>query len=105
VHPAAAPISQAQRLALIRRVHDDQSIPLQDRVVTLLIQFYAQPLIKIARLTITDVELDDGKVRLRLGGVVLAEKCCPCRSDGVVVLVEDAAHVLASSDAELGDPH
>ena len=65
---AAAPISQAERLALIRRVHDDHTIPLQDRVVALLILLYAQPLIKIARLTVADVELDDGEVRLRLGG-------------------------------------
>jgi hypothetical protein len=42
-------------------------IPLQDRVVALLILLYAQPLIKIARLTTGDVELD-GEVRLRLGG-------------------------------------
>jgi hypothetical protein len=48
VRPAVAPISQTQRLELIRRVHDDDSIPLQDRVVALLILLYAQPLIKIA---------------------------------------------------------
>jgi hypothetical protein len=42
-------------------------IPLQDRVVVLLILLYAQPLIKIARLTVADVELDAGEVRLRLG--------------------------------------
>jgi hypothetical protein len=48
-------------------LHDDASIPLQDRVVALLIPLYAQPLIKIARLTVADVELDAGDVRLRLG--------------------------------------
>jgi hypothetical protein len=42
---------------LIRRVHDDESIPLQDRVVALLILLYAQPLIKIARLTVADIVL------------------------------------------------
>lgn len=68
VRPAVAPISQTQRLELIRRVHDDDSIPLQDRVVALLILLYAQPLIKIARLTVADAELDAGEVRLRLGG-------------------------------------
>lgn len=61
------PISQDRRLALIRRVHVDESIPLQDRVVALLILLYAQPLIKIARLTDADVVLDDGDVRVRLG--------------------------------------
>lgn len=63
----ATPITQTERLQLIRRVHDDERIPLQDRVVALLILLYAQPLIKIARLTVADVELDTGEVRLRLG--------------------------------------
>lgn len=67
VRTTIAPISQTQRLELIRRVHDDDRIPLQDRVVALLILLYAQPLIKIARLTLADVELDDGEVWLRLG--------------------------------------
>jgi hypothetical protein len=56
VRTAAAAISQAQRLALIRRVHDVLTIPLQDRVVALLILLYGQPLIKIARLRIADTE-------------------------------------------------
>lgn len=64
---AATPISQPERLALIRQLHDDNTIALQDRVVGLLILLYAQPLIKIARLTVADVELDDGEVWLRLG--------------------------------------
>jgi hypothetical protein len=67
VRTIATPITQTERLRLIRRVHDDDSIPLQDRVVALLILLYAQPLIKIARLTVADVELDAGEVRLRLG--------------------------------------
>jgi hypothetical protein len=64
---AATPISQPERLALIRQLHDDTKIPLQDRVVGLLILLYAQPLIKIARLAVADVEIDDGEVWLRLG--------------------------------------
>lgn len=36
-------------------MHDDIGIPLRDRVVALLILLYAQPLIKIARLTLADV--------------------------------------------------
>lgn len=35
--------------------------------MALLILLYAQPLIKIARLTVADVELDAGEVRLRFG--------------------------------------
>lgn len=40
-------------------------------MVALLILLYAQPLIKITRLTVADVELDDGEVRLRLGGALV----------------------------------
>lgn len=64
---AAKPISQEQRLALIRRIHVDNSIPLQDRVVAMLILLYAQPLIKIARLSVADIVVDEGEVLLRLG--------------------------------------
>jgi hypothetical protein len=67
VATAVKPISQTLRLTLIRRVHDDESIPLQDRVVALLILLYAQPLIKIAGLTVADVVLDGGQVLVRLG--------------------------------------
>lgn len=65
--PATPMISQTQRLALIRQLHDDHNIPLHDRVVGLLIVLYAQPLIKIARLTVADIEIDNGDVWLRLG--------------------------------------
>jgi len=67
VPTATKPISQTRRLTLIRRVHDDENIPLQDRVVALLILLYAQPLTKIARLNVADIVLDGGDVLLRLG--------------------------------------
>jgi hypothetical protein len=62
-----APISQKERLALIRRVHTDQQMELVDRVVALLILLYAQPLSRIVRLTVDDVLNDDSQVYLRLG--------------------------------------
>lgn len=61
------PISQADRLTLIRRIHDDEGIPLQDRVVALLILLHAQPLIKIARLTVADVVVEADSVLVHLG--------------------------------------
>ena len=65
---AAAPaLDQQQRLHLIRRIHDDQTIELIDRLVALLILLYAQPMSRIARLTLADVHVDDDLVLLRLG--------------------------------------
>ncbi|TCO59302.1 hypothetical protein [Actinocrispum wychmicini] len=61
-----APIDQ-QRLALIRRVLIDSAVPDVDRVVGLLILLYAQPLNRIARLTVDDVLVDGDDMLLRLG--------------------------------------
>lgn len=61
-------IGQQQRLTLIRRMLIDDTVPNADRVVALLILLYAQPLGRIARLTIDDVlRSPDGEVFLRLG--------------------------------------
>ena len=81
IRNGVAPITHQRRLELIRRIHDDDSIPLQDRVVGLLILLYAQPLIKITRLTVADLKIaeptpdpdadttacQEMEVRLRLG--------------------------------------
>lgn len=64
---AAAPISQQQRIELIRRIHDGTGMDLAERVVALLVLLYAQPLNKIVRLTIDDVIHEDDQVFLRLG--------------------------------------
>ncbi len=64
---AGARLSQRQRLAYIRRVLTDHTIPAADRVLALLILLYAQPLVKIAQLTIDDVLQEDDQVLLRLG--------------------------------------
>jgi len=62
-----APLDQQQRLALIRRIHHDHSVELVNRLVALLILLYAQPLSRIVRLTVNDIEFDNRQVLLRLG--------------------------------------
>ena len=64
---APAPISQQQRVQLIRRIHSGQGIDLADRILALLILLYAQPLTRIARLRIDDVIRDGDHTLLRLG--------------------------------------
>jgi integrase len=61
------PASPQQRLDLIRRLADDSQLDLRDRVVALLILLYAQPVTKIARLTINDVIRDGSSLTIRLG--------------------------------------
>ncbi|MGW4411621.1 hypothetical protein ACWEJ6_46900 [Nonomuraea sp. NPDC004702] len=62
-----APISQRQRLALIRKALSDESIPDRDRVIALLVLLYAQPISRILRLTLDDLTRDGDQVLLRLG--------------------------------------
>jgi hypothetical protein len=66
---AVAPMAQAQRVAFIRQVLEDDTMPAGDRVLALLILLYAQPLQTIARLTVQDVFIaeDSGEVSIRLG--------------------------------------
>lgn len=66
--PAMAPVSQQERLAVIRRLaEDDGVLDLRDRVVALLILLYAQPVTKIVTLTTSDITRDDGTLLIRLG--------------------------------------
>ena len=67
VSKAPAPISQQQRIALIRRIHAGHDMDLTERVIALLILLYAQPLPRILRLAIDDVIRDGDEVLLRLG--------------------------------------
>lgn len=62
-----APMAQHHRLAMIRTLLENPEIPLRERVVGLLVLFYAQPLSRIALLTTNDVILEDGTVLLRIG--------------------------------------
>jgi hypothetical protein len=62
-----APMAQHHRLAMIRKLLESPGIPLRERVVGLLVLFYAQPVSRIALLTTNDVVLEDGTVLLRIG--------------------------------------
>jgi hypothetical protein len=67
VSTTPALISQKQRIALIRRIHAGTDMDLTERVIALLVLLYAQPLTRIARLTIDDVTVDGDQVFIRLG--------------------------------------
>jgi hypothetical protein len=62
-----APISQRQRLNVLRRLLTDDDIPLLTRVFAMLMMLYAQPLTRILRLTVDDILVADGQVSVRLG--------------------------------------
>ena len=65
--PARQPVSQQQRLDLIRRLADDGQLDLRNRVAALLVLLYAQPVTKITRLTTSDVIRDGDTLTIRLG--------------------------------------
>mgnify|MGYP001088030290 CR=1 FL=1 len=62
-----APLAQHQRLTLLRQTVNRDDILLRDRVAAALVLLHAQPLTRIARLTIDDVLQEDGEVLVRLG--------------------------------------
>ena len=63
------PISQHRRLALVHRFLPDQRIDLRTRVAGCLLLLYAQPVTRLARLTLDDIITGgDGQVFIRLGG-------------------------------------
>lgn len=63
-----SPLSQRQRIALLRQVLASHRLPLLKRVAALLVLLYAQPISRIVRLTVNDVLRDDaGRVSIRLG--------------------------------------
>jgi hypothetical protein len=55
-----APLGHARRLALLRRLVDANDMTSTDRVVAVLILLYAQPLNRIAGLTLDDITVRDG---------------------------------------------
>jgi hypothetical protein len=61
------PITQQERLEWIRRIYAGEGMDLTERVVALLVLLYAQPLTKVARLTVDDITVVDGQMLLRLG--------------------------------------
>ncbi|MFI0965962.1 hypothetical protein ACH4S8_31890 [Streptomyces sp. NPDC021080] len=73
-HPSAqvitqdqAPLHQHRRLAMLRRVLNNDSLPLRSRIVAALVLVYAQPVSRIVRLTIDDITDDGVTVTVRLG--------------------------------------
>ncbi len=62
-----APISQKQRLDLLRRLLADEEPELLTRVAAILMLLYAQPLTRVLSLTLDDVTHEDGRVAIRLG--------------------------------------
>jgi hypothetical protein len=64
---AGTPLSEHERLIMLRRFLTGEQIPVRTRVAACLVLLYAQPVTRIARLTTADVLSDDGEVRLRLG--------------------------------------
>ena len=66
--PATQPISEQQRLALIRRALTDSTGPVRTRAAGLLILLFAQPASRITRLTADDITANGtGATFLRLG--------------------------------------
>ncbi|MFI5750212.1 hypothetical protein ACIBBE_30790 [Streptomyces sp. NPDC051644] len=61
-----APISQHQRLTLLRQLVNHDDVPLQARVAAVRVLLYAQPLTRITRLAVDDVQHKDGEVLVRL---------------------------------------
>jgi hypothetical protein len=61
------PVSQRQRLDLIRRAVTDDRVPLRTRVAACLMLLYAQPVSRLIRLTTDDVIQQDSEVLIRLG--------------------------------------
>jgi hypothetical protein len=62
------PITQQQRLDLVRRLATDDTIDLPARVIGLLVLLYAQPLSRIRTLTREDITTDSNEtVHIRLG--------------------------------------
>ena len=64
---SAAPITQAHRLVLLRRVLTDGEPALRSRVAACLVLLYAQPVSRIVRLTVDDIVRDGAEVSLCLG--------------------------------------
>ncbi|MFI8913141.1 hypothetical protein ACIGW4_16240 [Streptomyces sp. NPDC053513] len=61
------PLHQHRRLAMLRRVLNDDSLPLRARVAAALVLLYAQPVSRIVRLTTDDLTDDETTVTVRLG--------------------------------------
>jgi hypothetical protein len=61
------PITQHQRLQLLRKLLTDDTVELLDRVTAILTLLYGQPLTKITRLSISDIVTTEEEVLVRFG--------------------------------------
>lgn len=61
------PITQHQRLQLLRKLLTDDTVELMDRVTAILTLLYGQPLTKITRLSISDIVTTEEEVLVRFG--------------------------------------
>lgn len=60
-------LKQHRRLAMLRRVLNDDLLPLRARGAAALVLLYAQPVSRIVRLTIDDVTEDETTITVQLG--------------------------------------
>jgi hypothetical protein len=63
----STPISQHHRIALIRKIMTSDDLLLMERIAAALILHYAQPVRRLVRLTVHDVQHDGDQVTLLLG--------------------------------------
>jgi hypothetical protein len=61
------PMPNEERLSVVRRLLNDTSVNLRERVAGCLVLVYAQPLTRVLALTIDDVAVDGDRVWIRLG--------------------------------------
>jgi hypothetical protein len=62
-----ASLPQRERMALLGRLLTDHDLPLRPRIAGVIVLLYAQPLSRVARLTIDNIIRDGDQVSLRLG--------------------------------------
>ncbi len=62
-----APMGQRNRIAALHRIVTDEALPLGSRVAGSIVLLYAQPVTRIVRLSIDDVQWNDDGVTLNLG--------------------------------------
>ncbi|MEU0984815.1 hypothetical protein ABZ488_37090 [Streptomyces griseus] len=67
ITPDPETLHQHRRLAILRRVLSDDSLPLRARVAAAFVLLYAQSVSRIVRLTVDDVIDDETVVTVRLG--------------------------------------
>jgi hypothetical protein len=91
-----APLSQRQRLDVIRRLVTAATMEPSIRIAALFMLLYAQPLTRVLRLTIDDVLIVDGEVSIRLG-----EPPSPVPEPVAALLLDHIGHRLNLTTADI----